>query len=115
MKVTEQQVFKSNHTTITQHPQLISLLALFQDRDDFIVDHENQTVKPVQEEHFLEEISKDIELLSQEKDLPLPRDMYKERLGDVKNKLLDGLKVRWMKSGTRGSTASQLSNISKRD
>ena len=41
--------------------------------------------------------------------------MYKERLGDVKNKLLDGLKVRWMKSGTRGSTASQLSNISKRD
>ena len=63
MKITEQQVseaIKSTHTTIKQHPQLISLLALFQDRDDFAVDHENQTVKPVLEEYLLEEISKDI-------------------------------------------------------
>ena len=118
MKITEQQVsesIKADHSLVNQHPQLISMLALFQDRDNFILDFENQVVKPIQEDCFLEEISKDIEELSQQQELPLPRELYKERLGDVKSKLLEGLKVRWMKRDRRGSTASLLSTRSKRE
>ena len=118
MMITEQKVsesIRSDHSLITKHPELISLLALFQDRDNFTVDYESQTVTPIQEECFLEEASKDIESLLQETELPLPKELYKERLGDVKDKLLEGLKMRWMKPERRGSNASQLSVRSKRD
>ena len=118
MKITEQQIcesIKNDYSLINRHPQIISVLALFQNRDNFIVDHENQLVKPIQETFFLEEITKDIEGIASQQDTSLPRDLYKERLGDVKNKLLEGLKVRWVKQDRRGSTASMLSGRSKRD
>ena len=74
------------------------MLALIQDWDNFTLDYENQIVKPIQEDCFLGEISKYIEDISKQQELPLPRGLYQERLSDVKNKLLEGLKVRWMKS-----------------
>ena len=107
-KIIDKQVsesIKSDYSLLSKNRQLISLLALFQDRDNFIIDEENQTVKPVQEQDFVEEITREIEGFIQET----------ERLADVKNQLLEGLKIRWLKKSRRWSNASQLSLGSKRD
>ena len=117
-KIIDKQVsesIKSDYSLLSKNRQLISLLALFQDRDNFIIDEENQTVKPVQEQDFVEEITREIEGFIQETELPLPRELYTERLADVKNQLLEGLKIRWLKKSRRWSNASQLSLGSKRD
>ena len=117
-KIIEQQVsesIKSDYSLLSKNRQLVSLLALFQDRENFLIDEENLTVKPVQDQDFLNEITKDIESLLQDREVPLPREMYRERLTEVKNQLLEGLKIRWLKKSRRFSNASQLSIGSKRD
>ena len=100
---------------MTNNPHLISLLSLFQDRDDFNVDTENDTVEPVQEQEFLKGVVKDIEALTSQSDVSSSEaELYKERLGEVKNLVLTSVKKRWIRSGRRDSTASQMSFNSKR-
>ena len=57
----------------------------------------------------IEHFTKQQEVTSSEADLCM------ERLGNVRNLVLESVKKRWIKSGRRGSTASQLSTSSKRD
>ena len=56
VKITEQRVaeaIKSDFGFLTNNPQILSLLALFQERDDFEIDLESEVVKPINEETFL--------------------------------------------------------------
>jgi septal ring factor EnvC (AmiA/AmiB activator) len=46
------------------NPHLVTLLAIFQERDDFDVDTENQIIKPVHEESFLKETVKNVMVLA---------------------------------------------------
>ena len=124
IKITEHRVaeaIKSDYTFLTDNPQMISLLALFQERADFEVDAENDLVKPILEEGFLQVISQDINDISQLSELKVPMDMVKERVGEVKNKVLEGLKGRWIKQSSggggtrRNSVSSLVSSQSKRD
>ena len=116
--VTEQKVAETIRTDpsfLTNNPHLISLLSLFQERDDFDVDTENDTVKPVLEEDFLKGVAKDIDTISSQPKVSLSEaELYRERLGEVKNLVLNSVKKRWIKPGQRGSNASQLSVNSKR-
>ena len=102
---------------LRDNPHLVTLLAVFQERDDFDVDTENDVVKPVHEDTFLMETLTNVMSLnsqtpnSQHMDL----DQCKERLGDTKNQLLESVKQRWMKPGRRNSFGSQASTVSKRD
>ena len=96
-------------------PHLITLLAIFQERDDFTVDMENDTVKPVHADTFLKDTIKNIKELTDQKPELLSNDQCKERLGDIKNQLLDSVKQRWIKPGRRFSISSQTSSSSKRD
>ena len=41
-------------------PHLVTLLAVFQERDDFDVDSENGVVKPVHEDTFLKETAENV-------------------------------------------------------
>ena len=115
--VTEHKVaetIRSGSSFLTDKPHLIPLLSLFQDRDDFNVDAENEMIKPVQEEDFLKGIVMDIESLSQQTEVSVSEaDLYKERLGEVKNMVLETIKKRWIRPGRRDSMSSQVS--SKRD
>ena len=98
---------------LKDNPHLVTLLAIFQERDDFNVDTENDIVKPVHEDTFLKII---IDITSQQKEiLPEQLEQCKERLGDVKNQLLDTVKQRWLKPGRRNSFGSIVSGSSKRD
>ena len=54
------EAIKSDYSFLTDNPHFISLLALFQERDNFEVDVDQDIVKPIQEEGFLQIISKDI-------------------------------------------------------
>ena len=78
-------------------------------------------VKPILEEGFLQVISQDINDISQLSELKVPMDMVKERVGEVKNKVLEGLKGRWIKQSSggggtrRNSVSSLVSSQSKRD
>ena len=48
--------------------------------------------------------------------LPIQADQCQERLGDVKNQLLESVKKRWIRSGSRrNSICSESSVYSKRD
>ena len=49
---------------LKDNPHLVTLLALFQERDDFDVDTENQIIKPVHEESFLKETVKNVMVLA---------------------------------------------------
>ena len=72
-------------------------------------------VRPVQEEEFLKGIVKDIESLSKQTDVTSSEsDLYKERLGEVKNLVLESVKKRWIRSGRRDITTSQMSSNSNR-
>ena len=98
-------------------PHLVTLLAVFQERDDFDVDSENGVVKPVHEDTFLKDTMENVLSLSnQESTGPhIELEQCKERLGDVKNQLLESVKKRWIKSGRRNSICSFGSTNSKRD
>ena len=118
MKITEHRVaeaIKSDFTFLTENPELLSLLALFQDRDDFNVDSENKIIEPIKEDAFLENISKSIQDPNASPDFEV--ELAKERLGEVKNKIIEGLKGRWIKPGCNGrrdSIGSFASDKSKR-
>ena len=98
-------------------PHLVTLLAVFQERDDFNVDSENGVVKPVHEDTFLKEtMDKVLSLSSQQSlDPPIELEQCREQLGDIKNQLLDSVKQRWIRPGKRDSICSLASNSSKRD
>ena len=103
---------------LRSNPHLISLLALFQEREDFEVDEENMSVKPLNEEQFLSAIENDIAKLD-EKSEPsaVPEELCQERFLEVKNQVLENVKARWFHPGgslRRLSNASQLSTGSKR-
>ena len=98
-------------------PHLVTLLAVFQERDDFDVDSENGVVKPVHEDSFLKETMENVLSLSKQESVGphIELEQCKERLGDVKNQLLESVKQRWIKSGRRDSFCSVGSSNSKRD
>ena len=60
------QSIKSDPGFLRSNPHLISLLALFQERDDFEVDEENMVVKPVNEEQFLCAIESNLAKLNED-------------------------------------------------
>ena len=121
MNITEQRVaeaIKSDYSFLVDNPQLITILSLFQERSEFEVDMINGVVKPIQEEGFLEVICKDINDITEPAELSIPMDMVKERVGEVKNKVLEGPKRRWIKNdggSRRNSISSMVSSQSKRD
>ena len=45
---------------LKDNPHLVTLLAIFQERDDFEIDPENDIVKPVHADTFLEETQKNV-------------------------------------------------------
>ena len=102
---------------LRDNPHLVTLLAVFQERDDFNVDTENEVVKPVHEETFLKETFMNVMNLSnqQSETQPIGLDQCKERIVDVKNQLLESVKQRWIKPGRRNSICSLASTNSKRD
>ena len=113
-QVTEHKVaetIKSDPSFLTNNPHLIPLLSLFQDRDDFTIDAENDTVKPIQEDEFLKNIAIVIDCQSQEKDTTSSEaELFKERLGEVRNLVLENAKKRWIRRGRRDSIGSQTSS-----
>ena len=123
MRITEERVaeaIKTDYTFLVDNPQLITLLALFQERSEFDVDVENEVVKPIEDQGFLEVITNHIESITHPGELPVPMDLVKERVGEVKNKVLEGLKRRWIRKDGNGasrrhSISSMISNQSKRD
>ena len=95
---------------------LVPLLASLQERDDFNVDSENLEIKPVHEDSFLEETFKNvINLSSTHPEIEI--DQCKERIGNIKNQLLDSVKQRWIRPGRRNSMSSSINSGtgSKRD
>ena len=110
------QAISLDPTYLKDNPHLVTLLAVFQERDDFEVDTENEVIKPVHEDSFLKETLKTVlDLASQSSEsLPVQVDLCKERLGDVKNQLLESVKQRWIRPGRRDSIGSITSNNSKR-
>ena len=118
MDITEHRIaeaIKSDFSFVVDNPQLIALLALFQDRDNFTVDAENETITPIQEEGFLRVMSLDISS-TEFSEQSVPADLAKERLSDVKLKVLESLKGRWIRrnSERRNSIVSLGSSQSKR-
>ena len=117
--VTEQKVAETiryDSNFLSNNPHLISLLALFQDRNDFNVDADNDTVEPVFEHEFLKGVGKTIDDIAAKTELlPSEAELLKERLGEVKNQVLESVKKRWIRPGRRDSSASQMSRLSKRD
>ena len=103
-------------TYLRDNPHLVTLLAVFQDRDDFDVDCESGVVKPVHEDTFLKETLKVVMDISSEESTGkhVELDLCKERLGDVKNQLLESVKKRWIRPGRRDSICSLGSTNSKR-
>ena len=97
------------------NPDLVPLLAILQERDDFNVDSENDMIKPVNEDNFLEETLKNlVNLSSQHPEIKI--DQCKEGLGNVKDQLLESVKKRWIRPGRRNSmSSSNISGGSKRD
>ena len=113
-QVTEHKVaetIKSDPSFLTNNPHLIPLLSLFQDRDDFTIDAENDIVKPIQEDEFLKSIAIDIDSLSHDRETnPSEAELLKERLGEVRNLVLENVKKRWIRKGRRDSIGSQTSS-----
>ena len=103
-------------TYLRDNPHLVTLLAVFQDRDDFDVDCESGVVKPVHEDTFLKETLKVVMDISSEESTGkhVELDLCKERLGDVKYQLLESVKKRWIRPGRRDSIGSLGSTNSKR-
>ena len=81
------EVISSGPSSLEGNPDLVPLLALLQERDNFNVDTENELIKPVHEADFLFETLKTVECLSS-RDPGIVMEVCKERLGDVKNQLL---------------------------
>ena len=67
------ETIKTDPSFLANNPHLISLLSLFQDRDDFDVDVENGIVKPVQEEFFLKAVAMDIKTYQSRQTHPLQK------------------------------------------
>ena len=109
------EVISSGPSSLEGNPDLVPLLALLQERDNFNVDTENELIKPVHEANFLLETLKTVECLSS-RDPGIVMEVCKERLGDVKNQLLESVKQRWIRPGRRNSMGSSImSGASKRD
>ena len=89
-------------SSLEGNPDLVPMLAILQERDNFNVDEENEVMKPVHEENFLEETLKNVvDLSTQHPEIEV--DECKERLGNIKNQLLESVKRRWIRSGRRNS------------
>ena len=105
------------HSSLEGNPDLIPLLAILQERDNLNVDRERDEITPVHEENFLGETLKTV-FDKSSRNPEIQFDQCKERLGSVKNQLLDSVKQRWIKqgSGRRHSIGSSImSGGSKRD
>ena len=77
-----------------------------------------EIVEPIKGDGFLQVLSENINECKEVSELAVPVEEVKERLSEVKNKVLESLKCRWIKPGPqsrRNSNASQLSTQSKRD
>ena len=95
------------------NPDLVTLLAIFQERADFNVDIENDMVQPVHEDNFLEETLKNVIALTSEHP-EIEIEECKDRLGSVKNQLIESVKQRWNRPGRKNSICSIASTGSKR-
>ena len=96
-----------NPANLEGNPDLVPLLAILQERDNFNVDSENEVIKPIHEEDFLLETLKNVEDISSQ-DPNIRIDQCKERLGSIKNQLLESVKQRWIKPGRRNSLGSSV-------
>ena len=85
------EVISSGPSSLEGNPDLVPLLALLQERDNFNVDTENELIQPVHEADFLCETLKNVESLSS-RDPGIVLEECKVRLGDVKNQLLESVK-----------------------
>ena len=105
-----------NPESLDGNPDLVPLLAILQERDNFSVDTENQVIKPVHEDSFLSETLKNVESLhSEHPDIKV--EQCKKVIGTIKNQLLESVKSRWIKPDRRQSIggSSVVSTGSKRD
>ena len=102
-------------SSLNGNPDLVPLLAILQERDNFIVDVDNDEIRPVHDELFLGETLKTVvDLSSQNPEIQIEE--CKERLGTIKNQLLNSVKQRWIRPDRRQSIGSSIiSGGSKRD
>ena len=80
------------------------------------MDPEKKIIEPIKEDTFLENICKTINEPGEAPDFEV--ELAKERLGEVKNRVIEGLKGRWIKPQgreRRESVGSFVSTKSKRD
>ena len=105
-----------NPNSLDVNPDLVPLLAILQERDNFSVDTENEVIKPVHEEQFLSETLKNVESLHLENP-DIKVDQCREVIGNIKNQLLESVKKRWIRPDRRLSIggSSVVSSGSKRD
>ena len=102
--------------SLDRNPDLVPLLAILQERDNFSVDTVNDVIKPVHEDQFLEETLKNVvDLSSDHPEIQI--DQCKVVIGDIKNQLLESVKNRWIRPDRRNSIggSSVVSAGSKRD
>ena len=81
------------------------------------MDQDSEVVKPVHENDFMMETKKNImEITATNSEMPkIQVDLCKERLGDVKNQLLETVKSRWIRPDQRNSICSDASSKRDRD
>ena len=75
------------------NPHLVSMIVVFQERDQFTVDPATADIKPNKEDSFLQTICNDVNLYADQEDSPLfSKQEYKERLLNLKTKVLEKMK-----------------------
>ena len=94
--ITEQRTaenIKNSPSCPSIYPHLVSMIVVFQERDQFTVDPATADIKPNKEEYFLQTICNDVNLYADQEDSPLfSKQDYKERLLSLKSKVLEKIK-----------------------
>ena len=104
-----------NPASLDGNPDLVPLLAILQERDNFNVDVDNDEIRPVHEDLFLGETLRAVVDISG-RNPEIEIDKCKERIGTIKNQLLNSVKQRWIRPDRRHSIGSSImSGGSKRD
>ena len=87
------EAIKSDTMFLTNNPHLISMLAVFQERDQFLVDPVTADIKPLNEDNFLKAIKDDVIKFSEEEENPpFNKLQYNERIDEVKNQVHEKMK-----------------------
>ena len=95
-KIAEERIAETVRTSpdfMTDNPHLISMLAVFQERDQFEVDVLTGDIKPNNEDDFLKVIADDVIKFAKQTDhSPFTIDQYKDRLKELKSHVLGKMK-----------------------